>query len=222
MVPMSTTDYPDQLSAVLFCQGCSWRCHYCHNPHLLPIDVEKLINWESIIKLLEQRRNLLDAVVFSGGEPLLQQGLDSAIDEVRSMGFKVALHTAGSIPERFSRVLPKLDWVGFDIKGLPADCESITTIASSGNKSWQSLRLLLDSGVAHEVRITVHWSLTTPSQVIALGDRLAHEGVKTFVLQDCRNGSCLNPELGVSRIGADEFSRVRQHLENSIEHITFR
>nr|WP_279387270.1 anaerobic ribonucleoside-triphosphate reductase activating protein [Aestuariirhabdus litorea] len=222
MVPMSSLDFPGQLSAVLFCQGCSWRCHYCHNPHLMAVDAEELVSWESILDFLDQRRQLLDAVVFSGGEPLLQHSLEPAIDTVREMGFRVALHSSGSIPERLAQLLPKLDWVGLDIKALPADCAAITTIASSGDKSWQSLRLLLESGVEHEVRTTVHWGLMSPQQVVALAARLKCEGVERFVLQDCRDDHCLNPDLGESWIDPAELQPLLAELGAMFKQFSFR
>ena len=35
LTPLSASDYPDRLAAVIYCQGCAWRCTYCHNAHLL-------------------------------------------------------------------------------------------------------------------------------------------------------------------------------------------
>ncbi|MCL6416392.1 anaerobic ribonucleoside-triphosphate reductase activating protein [Aestuariirhabdus sp. Z084] len=222
---MSSVDFPGQLSAVLFCQGCNWRCHYCHNPHLIPVEADQaneIVRWETIYAFLKQRQNLLDAVVFSGGEPLVQQNLEAAIDSVRTLGFKVALHTAGSIPERFAQLLPKLDWVGLDIKALPDDCSSITTIDTSGEKSWRSLQLLLDSGVAHEVRTTVHWSLLSPTKVLELGQRLAAAGVTRFALQDCRDEHCLNLDLAESWIDPDDLSPLLDRLKQQFDHFRFR
>ncbi|MBI3069525.1 MAG: 4Fe-4S cluster-binding domain-containing protein, partial [Betaproteobacteria bacterium] len=69
LVPLTTTDYPGRLAAVVFCQGCPWRCGYCHNPHLLPARRTAPIAWHAVRDFLERRRGLLDAVVFSGGEP---------------------------------------------------------------------------------------------------------------------------------------------------------
>ena len=79
LVPLSTTDYPDHLSAVVFCQGCPWRCAYCHNPHLLPRRSDSEIAWPDVLAFLDRRRGLLDAVVFSGGEPTLQRALPDAM-----------------------------------------------------------------------------------------------------------------------------------------------
>jgi pyruvate formate lyase activating enzyme len=57
----------------VFCQGCPWRCGYCHNPHLIPATVNQRIDWVEVMRFLGRRRGLLDAVVFSGGEPTLQR-----------------------------------------------------------------------------------------------------------------------------------------------------
>jgi anaerobic ribonucleoside-triphosphate reductase activating protein len=71
LVPLTTLDFPDQLACVLFCQGCGWRCRYCHNPQLIPARGEQEKSWDDILAFLRQRVGLLDAVVFSGGEPTL-------------------------------------------------------------------------------------------------------------------------------------------------------
>jgi hypothetical protein len=108
--PYSSTDYPDALAAVVFCQGCPWRCGYCHNPHLIAAHADEELDFGRILAWLASRRGLLDAVVFSGGEPTAQPGLSAAIDAVRALGFAVGLHTGGAYPRRLAEVLPKIDW----------------------------------------------------------------------------------------------------------------
>jgi pyruvate formate lyase activating enzyme len=156
LTPLSTADYPKHLSAVVFCQGCPWRCGYCHNPHLLPAERSGQIAWSNVLSFLDRRRGLLDAVVFSGGEPLAQSGLADAMHAARSMGFKIGLHTGGAYPERFAEVLPLVDWVGFDIKARFAEYRRITAVPGSGDRALASAMLLLGSGVEHEFRTTVH------------------------------------------------------------------
>ena len=90
LIPLTTIDFPEHLSAVIFCQGCSWRCGYCHNPHLIPRNVETDISWHDIQRFLKKRQNFLDGVVFSGGEPLLQRQLPEMVSEVVDMGFSGA------------------------------------------------------------------------------------------------------------------------------------
>ncbi|HLP42366.1 MAG TPA: anaerobic ribonucleoside-triphosphate reductase activating protein, partial [Fibrobacteria bacterium] len=116
VVPFSTVDYPGKFAAVVFCQGCPWKCEFCHNPHLLSFRPAEASGWESVQALLERRKGLLDAVVFSGGEPTAQADLAVCAREAREMGYAVGLHTGGAYPERFQEVLPWVDWVGLDIK----------------------------------------------------------------------------------------------------------
>jgi pyruvate formate lyase activating enzyme len=196
MTPLTTLDYPGELAAVLFCQGCPWRCRYCHNGHLLgaepPADAPR---WDAVLDWLHRRRGLLDAVVFSGGEPTAQAGLVDAIGQVRSLGFSIGLHTGGAYPQRLGRVLDSVDWVGFDIKALPEDYPALTGVEGSGAPAWQSLDLLLASGVAYQVRVTVHPVLLPPQRLGRLLDRLWRLGVGDPVLQDCRTGRMLDPTL---------------------------
>ena len=121
LTPFTSIDYPGQLAAVVFVQGCPWRCGYCHNPHLQPRGQPAGPRWGEVLAFLRQRAGLLDAVVFSGGEPTLDPALPQAIAEVRALGFKVGLHSAGIYPQRLQAVLPLVDWVGLDIKAPLAD-----------------------------------------------------------------------------------------------------
>ena len=195
LIPLTTIDYPDHLSAVLFLQGCPWQCGYCQNGGLLPRKTETSIPWQDIIDFLCKRQHLLEAVVFSGGEPTLQSQLAEAIQQVKSMGFKIGLHTAGIYPKRLESLLPLLDWVGMDIKADKADYESITKVKGSGERAWQSAKLLQASGVAHEFRTTVHHDMLNHDQLKALVDSLANIGAEDFVIQDCIVKHCLDESL---------------------------
>ena len=128
MTPFTTIDYPGELAAVVFCQGCPWRCRYCQNTGLLEAGAKAQTKWADVSAFLEHRRGLLDAVVFSGGEPTLQSDLNSAVAEARSLGFKVGLHTAGCYPDRLDNLLPDLDWVGLDIKASPEHHRELTGV----------------------------------------------------------------------------------------------
>ena len=149
LTPLSASDYPDRLAAVVFCQGCAWRCTYCHNPHLLPKRGKEEIPWPSVIQFLERRKDLLDAVVFSGGEPTLQRALPEAMREVKAMGYLIGLHTAGIAPRMLARVLPLVDWVGMDLKADLSTHESITGVAGSAARAKRSMELIASSGVAY-------------------------------------------------------------------------
>ena len=150
LTPLSASDYPDKLAAVVFCQGCAWRCTYCHNPHLLQKRSASGIAWPDVHAFLEKRRGLLDAVVFSGGEPTLQASLPRAMQEVKALGYLVGLHTAGIVPKRLRQVLPLVDWVSMDLKASWAGHSAVTQVAGSGERARESYELIRASGVACE------------------------------------------------------------------------
>ena len=186
MTPLTTIDFPGRLAAVLYCQGCPWRCGYCHNPELLDATEPPSLPWAQALAFLESRRGLLDGVVFSGGEPTLQAGLGAALNAVRSLGLQTALHTGGMYPERLAALLPQLDWVGLDIKALPQRYNAITATPGSGARAWAGLEVLLAYGTDHECRTTWHAGLFGVDELLDLAQALAARGVRRWALQECR------------------------------------
>ena len=201
LVPFSTVDYPDRLSAVVFTQGCPWRCQYCHNRHLLQTeDGTPELRWGDVLGMLDARRGLLDAVVFSGGEPTGRPGLGAACEDVRERGFEVGLHTGGAFPTRLAQILPVVDWVGLDVKAPFGEYQRTTGVTGSGEAARESLALVIASGVAFEVRTTVHSALLDDASLDALAHELQGSGVQRWVLQPFR-------ALGASqKIGASSYT----------------
>jgi pyruvate formate lyase activating enzyme len=185
----STCDWPGELVATVFCQGCAWDCGYCHNAHLRPPG-EGTIAWPEVMALLRRRVGLLDAVVFSGGEPTLQAALPAAMRAVRALGLRVGLHTAGPYPDRLSRALEAVDWIGFDAKAPFAQYAAVTGVPGSGAPARESLRRVIASGVAYEVRTTVHPALLDETDLLALADELAAMGVRDYAVQAFRASGC--------------------------------
>lgn len=186
----TSTDYPGELAAVVFVQGCPWRCGYCHNPHLQPRDAAPAMEWKQLLAFFAARAGLLDAVVFSGGEPTLDPALEHAMRSVKALGFKIGLHTAGIYPERLKQVLPLVDWVGLDIKTSFDAYDSITGAAGSGAAAKTAARVVLESGVPYELRTTVHPDLTTRQHIVGLTRQIADMGCTTYALQQFRAVGC--------------------------------
>ncbi len=183
--PLTTIDYPGELAAVIFCQGCPWRCAYCQNDHLLDAQARTGHHWQAVRAHLENRRGLLDAVVLSGGEPTAQAAALTVAQELKAMGFKLGVHTGGAYPERLARLLPLCDWVGFDLKSLPELYDLLTATPGAGGRAWQSLDILQASGVAYEIRTTVHWQLLSRERLSQLARVLADRGVSRWAVQIC-------------------------------------
>ena len=188
VTPFTTIDFPGHLAAVLFCQGCSWRCRYCHNPHLLPTEPTGKHSWAEIIAWLETRKGLLDGIAISGGEPLLQRHLVESIGQLREMGFDIALHTSGVAPKRFKDALPAVDWVGLDIKA-PFDEYDVITCggAVSGDHAREVLIELLASGKPHELRCTLDLAFFTPERAAKMATQLVELEADHLIVQECRD-----------------------------------
>ena len=183
---LSSCDWPGELVATVFCQGCSWRCPYCHNPDLQPAAGLNSVPWSKVLAFLNTRVGLLDGVVFSGGEPLLQSALPDAMRTVRELGFAVGLHTGGADPSRLAAVLPLTDWVGYDVKAPFDQYVRITGSPVSGADARESLMQLLASGKPHEIRTTVHPRLVDGAALCEMAEELASLGIGRWVLQEFR------------------------------------
>ncbi len=218
LVPFSTVDWPGQLCAALFLQGCPWRCPYCHNAGILDLRAPGQVLWEQVETLLWKRKGLLDAVVFSGGEALTQGSsspdspLEQAMRRSRQLGYRVGLHTAGIYPTRLARLLDQglVDWVGLDIKALPEDYQRATGSPVANQRAEQSLSVLADydasrggtgSDFTWEVRLTLWPALAKQdeSSLLAYARQVAQwsrdRGARRFALQ--RYQMPLEPQEGV-------------------------
>lgn len=204
LTPLTTIDYPGELAAVIFTQGCPWSCGYCQNTELLPRHNENTLSWTDVLDFLKKRKGLLDAVVFSGGEPTLQSGLQSAMQQVKAMGFKIGLHTAGVYPGRLQQVLHLIDWVGLDIKSARTDYDNITGVEGSGDKAWKSARAVIDSGVKYEFRTTLHPDMLSKQQLSRLVSELVELGVDNYIIQECIIERCLDETRRIVSTGKPE------------------
>ncbi|SMF09392.1 pyruvate formate lyase activating enzyme [Alteromonadaceae bacterium Bs31] len=183
IAPLTSIDYPGELAAVVFTQGCPWRCVYCHNSELQRPRSESTICWERVLDFLQGRIGLLDAVVFSGGEPTAQAALIEAVQQVKGMGFKIGLHSAGIYPRRLARVLPYVDWLGLDVKGPAHVYETITGVSGSGLAAWQSAKLVVNSLSHYQIRITAHDHWLSQQHVEETQRELATLGATNITVQ---------------------------------------
>lgn len=177
-LPLSTVDFPGCLSAVVFLRGCPWRCPYCHNPELQGFAGSSKPEWWEVVEHLWRRRRTLDAVVFTGGEPCAQAGLRGAMEEVKQMGYRVGLHTAGAFPRRLREVIGLVDWVGLDVKGPPGEVfDRIAGRAGATRAFLESLECLRGAGVAFELRTTQDKAVLRDEELRELQEWLAERGL---------------------------------------------
>jgi pyruvate formate lyase activating enzyme len=149
----STLDFPGCLSAVVFFAGCNYSCYYCHNKRIL--NDPPLLDAGEVLDFLKKRAGLLEGVVFSGGEASLQGGLYSFARGLKEIGYQIKLDTNASRPDTLRAMLGEglLDYVAADYKAPPRMYEEICGADSGGVR--ESFRILRDSGVRYEIRVTM-------------------------------------------------------------------
>lgn len=200
LVPFTTAEWRGVRCAVVSAQGCPWRCSYCFEPDLQDALSPGAMSWETVSTHLTSRRSEIEAVVFSGGEPTRQLALIPAMREVKDLGLRVGLQTAGAFPGRLHEALPLVDWLALDIKAMPEGYADITTKPASGQKAWASLDLAIAWGGPLEVRLTVDPTTHTRESVLAVARRVKAMGGPAIVLQEASAAGC-TPEYRAALAG---------------------
>jgi pyruvate formate lyase activating enzyme len=154
--PVTASDFPGRMAAIVFTQGCNFHCPFCHNASLLPMDSDSLIEEDTVLGFLQKREKLLDGVVISGGEPCLQDDLVRFCRQVKKIGFDLKLDTNGSRPEVIEGLLDEnlVDFIAMDIKAPLARLPELTGTDFHGPQISQSISLIAASGVDHLFRTT--------------------------------------------------------------------
>lgn len=204
----STVDYPGMFACVVFLKGCPNNCPYCYNKELISTEPNYSIVWSDIINFLKNKVDKLDAVVFSGGEPLLQDNVIECMKEVKELGFKVGLHTSGYNPALLFRCLRYVDWVGLDAKTDLLKYHCITGLESSAENFIKSLDLLLDNKMKFECRTTYCSKFISDEDLVNLAKYLNSKNVKYYWLQRCIINNAVQP------IKTDLLDKVRAVFPN--------
>lgn len=182
---LAMVDYPGKLAATIFTGGCNLRCPFCHNALLVTrLDESPPLDKEEIFTFLRSRRGLLDGVVLTGGEPLLQPDAADFLASVRELGFAVKLDTNGCFPQALAQILERglVDYVAMDIKNSPERyAETVGVPGFDLAPIRESIRLLQRSGVDYEFRTTVVQELHGREEIQSIADWI--EGAPCYALQ---------------------------------------
>ncbi|MCQ2914912.1 MAG: anaerobic ribonucleoside-triphosphate reductase activating protein [Alphaproteobacteria bacterium] len=219
--PFTTVDFPGRLAAVIFFRGCPLRCPYCHNSELQEYDGPEYNTWEQVLTLINNRKGLLDGVVFSGGEPLMQPDLLEAMKIVKSRDFEIGLHTSGISLKKLNEVLPLISWIGFDIK---TGFENYNRIPGANAKEVEScLDAIIKSGVEFECRTTLDPNVIKKDELLSLATVLKNKGVKIYALQEFRPPeNYINPPSLVERTAYFNDKELISKLENMFDKLIIR
>ncbi|HPL96817.1 MAG TPA: anaerobic ribonucleoside-triphosphate reductase activating protein [Smithellaceae bacterium] len=221
---LSLIDYPEKISAVIFTQGCNFRCPYCHNPQLVDVKLyQPCLEEKDIFRFLENRRGRLDAVVITGGEPALQDDLIPFIMDIRRLGFAVKLDTNGSRPRVLERLLRDglVDFIAMDVKAPLEKYPDVVRAPLDKDDLRESIRLVIGAKIPHEFRTTAAASLLRPEDILTIAREI--DGAKRYALQRFQPGETLETIFAEEKTFSDEeFVQIKNQLAGSIPVVIVR
>lgn len=220
----SLIDYPGKISAIIFTQGCNFRCPYCHNPELIiESGTANKMAVSDLLEFLKTRIGKLDGVVITGGEPTLHKGLIEFVKQIKDLGFLVKLDTNGTNPEMLKTLIDEklVDYVAMDIKAPIETYKEIVCANVDTAKIIESIELVKLSGLGYEFRTTVVKSLLEPSDFEKIGEMI--KGAEKYYLQKFVPTKTLNKTfLGQTTYSDEEFEVLIKILEKYINTVEVR
>jgi pyruvate formate lyase activating enzyme len=210
----SLLDYPGYLSAIIFTQGCNFRCQFCYNPMLVwPTVVGKSkyardlvrvsglspeqqkdhpsLTEDDLFVFLKSRIGKLDAVVITGGEPSLHKDLFEFIKKIKQLGFLVKLDTNGSHPETLAKLIKTnlIDYIAMDFKAPEEKYEEVVGADVDFNNIRKSVKMIMTSKLPYEFRTTIVPGLINKEDIAKMGEII--KGASLWYLQNFKSNTDL-------------------------------
>ena len=181
---MTVQDFPGKIACIIFTHGCNFKCPFCHNARLVT-EAADCISEDEILSYLNKRKGVLDGVVVSGGEPMLQSDLFDFLKKVKDLGLLIKLDTNGCYPNKLKEAidLGLVDYVAMDIK----NCREKYPLTAGTDKLCledveKSVKILMEGWVDYEFRTTVTQELHTPEDFKKIGEWI--RGAKRYYIQN--------------------------------------
>lgn len=177
-------DYPGEICAIVFTQGCNFRCPYCHNPELVnPEMYGECLPEETIFSFLAKRKGKIDAVTITGGEPTIQHDLIDFVKRVKRSGYLVKVDTNGSHPEVIEKLfsMKLLDYIAMDIKSPADKFKNLTRSEISYHTITQTIEMVMKSGIPYEFRTTVLKRLLNENDILNIAHSI--RDARLYILQ---------------------------------------
>ncbi len=193
---LSLSDFPGKLAAVVFTLGCNLRCRYCHNPGLVdPEPSSARIPAEDVLQFLSARKEILQGVVLSGGEPTIHADLAAFLREVRSFGYATKVDTNGTNPACLRELMAAglLDYVALDVKAPLGSYSRVAGVDVDASPILESVRILRLGSIDYEIRTTYGDTILSIEELRELAAGLGT--VRRFILQGFRSSVTLDPAL---------------------------
>jgi pyruvate formate lyase activating enzyme len=182
----SLLDYPETISAIIWTVGCNFRCPFCYNKDIV-LGRLGLISENEVLSYLEKRKGMLEGLVITGGEPLLQQDIVDFAGKIKNLGYLLKIDTNGCYPEKLKKLFDKklVDYVAMDVKAPKNKYEQLSGINFDLKKIEESIKLIKTNAPDYEFRTTFLPIFLKKDDIINMAKWL--EGAKNYYLQQFKN-----------------------------------
>jgi len=215
----SLVDFPNRVASVLFTPGCNLRCPYCHNWRIVLNPQPPFLNDETTVKILEERRKFVDAVVVTGGEPTIHKELPKFLKRLKDGNFEVKLDTNGLNPMALEECLPYVDYVALDVKTSLGKYKRLGTEGTA--ELVHTVDILKKGKVECEFRTTVVPGLVDEEDLIEIGELV--KGAKNFALQQFVPDDTLDKNLTFLKpFSRDNMANFAESMKKYAENVTLR
>lgn len=181
---LTLLDYPSKTACTVFTYGCNFRCDFCHNASLVTDSKPSDIAIESVLAFLDKRKGILDGVCLTGGEPLLQNGIDDFLSEVKKRDYLVKLDTNGSFPKKLISLCERnlVDYVAMDIKNCKSRYSETVGVPVDTDAIEESAKYLMSGKTEYEFRTTICKGLHDKNSLVEIGKWI--RGAEKYFLQN--------------------------------------
>ncbi|MEN6318735.1 MAG: anaerobic ribonucleoside-triphosphate reductase activating protein [Syntrophaceae bacterium] len=221
---VSLIEYPGKICAIIFTQGCNFRCPNCYNPELVePTLYTDCIPEDDVLSFLKMRKGKLDAVTITGGEPTIQDDLIEFIDYVKRIGYSIKLDTNGSHPEVVEKLFRKklLDYVAMDIKGPLKKYQVVTRSDVNEANIKQSIEMIMKAGIPYEFRTTLVKQLLKEDDILEIGKLIKNACI--YILQQFMPLKTLDKEFQeYTEYSREEMESLRGKLLKDVPVVQVR
>lgn len=221
-IPLSMLDWPGKMCSVIFLGGCNFRCPACHNHKLVTRpDTLPDFSMDDAVAYLSARIGWIDGITVTGGEPTVNPGLESLLELIAGLGFRVKLDTNGSNPDLLGRLITGglISAVSMDIKSSltsEAYCR-MAGVKARIRDIKRSISIIKDSGIEHFFRTTVVPGFIAEEQLVKIKGAIGNDS--PYILQPFRNSDTLNPSFRViPQYDLSRFETMRELFENRTFH----
>ncbi|MEG1963887.1 MAG: anaerobic ribonucleoside-triphosphate reductase activating protein [Clostridia bacterium] len=216
---LTLVDFPNKVSAIVFTEGCNFRCPYCQNASIV-LGKYPVYDEQEIFDYLIKRKNILDGLCISGGEPLLQNDLKQFITKVKALGYAVKIDTNGFMPTQLKQLIEEnlVDYVAMDIKNCLAKYPQTVGKAQMQTENiLKSIEILKNSGIDYEFRTTLVKEFHNYDDMEQIGKLIA--GEKHYYLQNFEeSGDILQDGLhGFEPKELNEFKKIAEKYASIVD-----